>query len=474
MDIKFRRIIDWFDSRFGMTETILRPGPDYSINLFYWLGALMVVAFIVQGVTGLLMLLYYVPTVEQAYSSTLFIIKYVPLGRLIETIHLYSAYAMVLLAFAHLMRGYFASVQKKPRELMWIVGMLMGFVVLGFGLTGYLLPWTVISKSATDVTIGMLGFLPSELANVLRFLIAGPGSDAAELSRFFDLHVVVLPAIFTILLAAKMYMFEIHGASEPSTGVKKKVRSIPWFPNIFLYFTMLSCVFLFILLVGSVLFPLALPAQFTPSAASAFVPQPEWYFLWIYQILKFSAFEGAWAVLPLVGITAFFLVLLLLPFIDKSKKRNPAHRPVYVTLGLVFVFEVIVLGVWGYFTPGQVIPNTQALVIMVGIPLVISILSWITYRTRRTFQSAGSRSGSIFRFVATPFKAPLLTGLFVLLLTSCSIPLAFAVNLMASPWSNIPLLVSSVLITALLLYLMSRIVKKLAAEHPVMGARHEA
>jgi cytochrome b-561 len=130
-----RSIVEWIDSRVGLTETVLRPGPDYSLNLFYWLGALMVVAFIVQGITGLMMLLYYVPTVQQAYSSTLFIIQEVPLGRLLETVHLYSAYAMVVLAVAHLMRGYFASVHKRPREVMWVVGMFMGIIVLIFGLT---------------------------------------------------------------------------------------------------------------------------------------------------------------------------------------------------------------------------------------------------------------------------------------------------------------------------------------------------
>lgn len=468
MRIRLRSIIDWVDSRFGLTETILRPGPEYSLNLFYWLGALMVVAFIVQGLTGLLMLLYYVPTVEQAYASTLFIIKYVPLGRFIETVHLYSAYAMVLLAFAHLMRGYFESVQKKPRELMWVVGILMGFVVLGFGLTGYLLPWTVVSKSATDVTIGMLGFLPAQLSALLRFLVAGPGSDSAELARFFDLHVVVLPAVFTLLLAIKMYMFEIHGASEPSTGASEdRKRSVPWFPNIFLYFTTLSCIFLSILFGISVLFPLSLPAQFTPQAASAYVPQPEWYFLWIYQILKFNVFEGAWAVIPLIGITLVFAVLLLLPFLDKSKERDPSRRPTYVMLGVILVFEVIVLSIWGYFTPGQVIPNTQALVIVAGITIVLSILTWITYRTRRMLYSGHPISSFFVRFVAMPFRVPLLIILFILLLTVCSVPLALTVNLLGSPWSNLPLLASTVLVTAFLLYLMSRIVKKLVTQHPV-------
>lgn len=393
-----RSIVEWIDSRIGLTETVLRPGPDYSLKVFYWLGALMVVAFIVQGITGLLMLLYYVPTVDQAYASTLFIIQKVPLGRLIETIHLYSAYAMVLLALAHLMRGYFASVHKKPREMMWVVGMLMGAIVLAFGLTGYLLPWTVVSKSATDVTIGMLGFLPAQVAAVLRFLIAGPGSDAAELARFFDLHVVVLPAVLVALVAWKMYMFEIHGAAKPAGGLRAKVRDIPWFPDILLFFSMVSAVFLAVILGVSALFPLTLPAHFTPETAATLVPQPEWYFLWIYQILKVSVFEGALAVIPLLGITLAFASILLLPFIDKSKERNPVRRPLYVTLGLILAFELIMLSAWGYVTPGQVIPNSQAAVMVAGVALSISTMSLFTYTARRTMRSnsraSNSRGGS--------------------------------------------------------------------------------
>lgn len=388
--MRIRTIVKWIDSRIGLSETVLRPGPEHSLNLFYWLGALTVIAFIVQGITGLLMLLYYVPTVEQAYESTLFIIENVPLGRLIETVHLYSAYAMVLLAFAHLMRGYFASIQKKPREMMWVVGMLMGLIVLAFGLTGYLLPWTVVSKSATDVTIGMLSFLPAQLAAVLRFLIVGGGGDAAELSRFFDLHVVVLPAVLLALVAWKMYMFEVHGASNPATRPSGRMKQVPWFPNIFLFLTMISAAFLFILLGLSALFPLTLPAAFTPAAAALYVPQPEWYFLWIYQILKFSVFEGAFGAVPLTLITLAFILILLLPFIDKGRERNPTRRPLYITLGVIIIVELSVLAAWGYFTLGQVIPNSQATVVVTGIAASISIMSWMTYRTRRILRAESS------------------------------------------------------------------------------------
>ncbi len=213
-----------------LANTMLRPAPEYSLNPWYWLGALAVTAFLVQAVTGALMLLYYVPTVDEAYASTVYILGSVPLGQILETIHLYGAYAMVMLVFLHLVRGYFASVHKKPRELMWIVGMFMGLVVLGLGLTGYLLPWTVVSKSATDVTIGMLGFLPGQVGPLLKFLVAGPGSDADELRRFFDLHVVVLPGVLAVLLVVKLYMFEDTwslGTGDPSKEFRSPVTMVP-------------------------------------------------------------------------------------------------------------------------------------------------------------------------------------------------------------------------------------------------------
>ena len=136
----YTRLIEWVDLRIGLTETLLKPVPEFSLNPFYWLGGLMMMIFMVQGLAGVFMLLYYVPSPDQAYSSTVYVFKNVPLGQLIETLHLYGAYSMILLAFMHLMRNYFANVHKKPRELMWVAGMLLGFVVLGFGLTGYLLP----------------------------------------------------------------------------------------------------------------------------------------------------------------------------------------------------------------------------------------------------------------------------------------------------------------------------------------------
>ena len=378
------RLARWFDARLGLSYEFLRPAPQYAINPFYWLGALAVVAFVIQAVSGMLMMLYYVPDPTNAYQSTQFIFQSVSYGGFLETVHLYTAYAMILLVFMHMMRGYFVSVHKKPRELMWMTGMAMGFVTLGLGFTGYLLPWTVVSKSATDVGAGMIQALPQPLSNFLSFLAVGPGGDAAELLRFFDLHVIVLPAILLVLLVVKMYMLEAHGISEPATGQEvseRKGKLIPIFPDVSFYLAELAALFGAAMMLFSVFFPLALQPGYTSAAASHYAAQqPDWYFLWIYQLLKISAFEQAGLPVALTAVTLIFVVLLLLPFLDRRKERRVAQRPFYVTLGVVFVAEIVALTVWGYLTPGEVIPDEQAALVLGGTALAVVVITLMSYK----------------------------------------------------------------------------------------------
>jgi len=378
------KVMGWFDSRLGLSYQLLRPAPQYSINPFYWLGALATVAFVIQGVTGGIMMLYYVPSPTQAYVTTQYIFQNVSYGTFLETIHLYTAYAMIMLAFMHLMRGYFVSVHKKPRELMWVTGMVMGFVTLGFGFTGYLLPWTIVSKSATDVGIGMMGALPQPLANFLTFLIVGSGTDAGELLRFYDLHVFVLPAVLLVLLVVKMYMLEAHGVSEPTTGTEtltpKKRKLIPIFPDVSFYLVELAALFGSAVIIVSVIFPLGLPPEYSASLAGQYVSQPDWYFLWVYQILKISAFEEAGLSVALSVVTLIFIVLVLLPFIDRGKTRSIRDRIVYVTLGAIFAAEVAVLAIWGYLTPGLAIPDETAGLVLGGTALLVTMGSVVAYK----------------------------------------------------------------------------------------------
>ena len=398
------RVVQWFDARLGLSHELLRPAPAYSVNPFYWLGALAVVAFAIQGITGLMMMLYYIPTPGQAYSSTQFIFQNVSYGTFLETVHLYTAYAMIMLAFMHMMRGYFVSVHKSPRELMWVLGMGLGFVTLGFGFTGYLLPWTIVSKSATDVGVGMIDALPQPISNFLSFLVIGGGGSAEQLLRFYDLHVVVLPGVLLLLLVAKMYMLETHGVSEPVTGPDppppKKSKLIPIFPDLSFYLLELACLFGSVMLLISVAFPLTLGPEYSPALAGQTAAQPDWYFLWIYQILKISVFEGPGLPVALGLVSLLFVALLLLPFIDRGRSRRIASRMKFVTVGLIFVAEVAVLAVWGHFTPGAIIPIEQAVLVLGGTALLVALVSLLSYRL--VFRNLAKGTGPM----SAPSSAP--------------------------------------------------------------------
>ena len=429
------RLVRWVDTRLGLSYPLLRPAPRYALNPAAWLGALTVVAFVILAVTGILMMLYYVPTPAEAYSSTAYIFNQVAYGRFIETVHLYTAYAMVLLMFAHLMRGFFVSVHKRPREVMWLVGMLMGAITLGFAFTGYLLPWTVVSKSATDVAVGMISQLPPPLASFVSFLVVGPGGDAGELLRFYDLHIVVLPASLLLLLVVKMYLFETHGISGAVTKrgrSPEKQRTLPIFPDVTLYLLELAAIFGAGMLLLGALFPLNLPPGYSPTTAGQYTAQPDWYFLWLYQILKISAFEGPgltgvpaaaatgllgisallslwlfrkgkWllgfvglaaafafgaAITILLAVTLLFVILFLLPFLDLDEKRAIENRPVFVTTGAIFIAELAVLAYWGLITPGQVIPTWEGAAVVGGTAALVGLASFVAFRFART-RSAG-------------------------------------------------------------------------------------
>ncbi len=378
------RFIKWLDSRLGLNYPVLRPVPQYSINPFYWIGALTVVAFVVQAVTGILLLIWYVPSTASAYASTAFVFSDVIYGRFLETVHLYGAYAMIFLAVMHMMRNYFVSSHKKPRELMWVVGMLMGLVTLGFGFTGYLLPYTVVGVDATNVGLGLLGPLPPMLQSLIKDLLgATNGLNTTEMVRLYDIHIVLLPAVLLLLLFGKMYMFESHGAAAPEVPLTEKQKKvIPFFPDATVYLLELSALFGAALLLIAAAFPYTLPPEYTLSnVLSAAPPQPDWYFLWMYQILKIQAFAGSTGEpIALTLITLVFVALFVLPFIDRGGERRLASRPKWVLLGIIFIVEVAVLTYWGKVTPGQTISDESAAIILGGTALLVAVVFVAVYR----------------------------------------------------------------------------------------------
>ncbi len=377
------RFIKWLDSRLGLNYPVLRPVPQYSINPFYWIGALTVVAFTVQAITGIILLIWYVPDVSTAYSSTQFVFNSVNYGEFLETVHLYGAYAMIFLAVMHMMRNYFVSSHKKPRELMWVVGMLMGFVTLGFGFTGYLLPYTTAGVDATNVGLGLLAPLPQTLQTLIKDILgATNGLNTTELVRLYDIHIVLLPAALLLLLFGKMYMFETHGAAAPDVPLTQKQKTvIPFFPDATVYLLELSALFGGALLLISAAFPYQLPAEYSVTAPPPAAVKPDWYFLWMYQLLKLEAFEGTTGLmLGLTIITLIFVGLFVLPFIDRGGERRLASRPKFVLLGIIFVVELAVLTYWGEISTVSDVPTLQAVFVLGGVALLVAVAFVVLYK----------------------------------------------------------------------------------------------
>ncbi len=377
------KLKQWFEERFGLksVDSILRPIPNFSFRPDYWLGALLALGFVLQGITGFLLLLYYVPTPSQAWASTHYIMTSVPYGSLLLTFHLYDAYAIILIAFLHMFRNFFVGSYKRPRESMWFYGVILGLITLGFGFTGYLLPWTVISKSATDVGIGMLNYFPSWLTGPLKSLLVGNGTDASELTRFFAMHVILLPLLLALFLSLKIFTYEAHGMAPP-LGKSKDQGQTSWYPGGLLYLTMIGLFYIGGLLIISSMFPATLPPAYSVQAAMAITPEPDWYFLWIYQILKLSIFGGPNVIYALTLISLLFVVLFFVPVIDLKGGRAPHERPVIFTLGMIVATSVIFLTIWAYLTPGQTVPFYQAVLYIGGIAVVEGIAAYLGLKRR--------------------------------------------------------------------------------------------
>jgi quinol-cytochrome oxidoreductase complex cytochrome b subunit len=260
--------------------------------------------------------------------------------------------------------------------------MLMGFVTLGFGFTGYLLPYTVVGVDATNVGLGLLSPLPPFLQSLIESILgATNGLNTTELVRLYDIHIVLLPAVLLLLLFGKMYMFETHGAAKPDKPVTEKQKTvIPFFPDATIYLLELGALFGAALLLISAAFPYTLPPEYSIAASQAATPQPDWYFLWMYQILKIQAFEGTGLPIALAIITVIFVALFVLPFVDRGGERRLASRPKWVLLGIIFVAEVAVLTYWGKVTPGQIIPDEQAVLVLGGTALIVAVVFVGAYR----------------------------------------------------------------------------------------------
>jgi cytochrome b6 len=308
--------------------------------------------FTVQVVTGILLLLYYRASSESAFESVQFIITEVKFGWLIRSIHSWSANLMIATLMIHLFSVYFLRAYRAPREMTWVSGVFLLFIVVCFGFSGYLLPWNKLAYFATKVGTEIAGVIPFVGRPMLRFLRGGDDVTGATLTRFFGFHVAVLPASVTVFIGIHVLLVQLHGMSVPPGHEGEKLRKMKFVPNFLLRDLIGWILAIGVLAALAALFPWELGEK-----ADAFAPapagiKPEWYFLFMFQTLKYIPaklwkFDG-----EVIGILTFsfgFLLLFLVPFLDRAP-GNQKRRMIFNVLGVLVLLYMAVMTIVGYVT----------------------------------------------------------------------------------------------------------------------------
>ncbi len=330
--------------------------PQHRHSWAYYFGGLTLFFFMVQVATGILLLLYYRPTAEAAFESVQFIVTRVPFGWLVRSIHSWSANLMVLAAFAHMFSVYMLGSYAKPRELTWWSGFLLLLLAMGFGFSGYLLPWNELAFFATRVGTDMVSKVPFAGAWLLKFLRGGEEVTGATLTRFFGFHVAVLPMITTALLATHLAFIQRQGMHVPEglEGEAKARRPLHFVPNFVLREGIVWLAGLAALAALAAFFPWELGVKADPFASAPAGIKPEWYFLFMFEALKLLPAHLLGVEGELLGLGAFAvagLVWFLVPVLDRGSRIGHRSRA-FLALGwlaLAYIVSFTLASMLGVF-----------------------------------------------------------------------------------------------------------------------------
>jgi cytochrome b6 len=347
----------WLDDRLGISRirelAAHKTVPIHRFSVFYYLGGMTLFFFLVQVLTGVMLMLYYRPSAEEAFESVEFIMTTVPFGWLIRSLHSWSANLMVFFALIHMGSVFFLRAYRAPREITWVTGVLLLFLILGFGFSGYLLPWNQLAFFATKVGTDVGGAVPVVGEWTVRFLRGGDRVTGATLARFYGWHVAVLPALCVLTLAAHLALVQMKGMSIPAASEEEARRRTPmkFFPH-FALRDLSGWVFaLGVLAALAALFPWELGEK-----ADLFAPayediRPEWYFVFMFQTLKLvpgGEIAGIeYEAFPLLLFSLGGALLLFVPFLDRRAARD-GRSPAWTVAGLLASIFVIGMTCLGY------------------------------------------------------------------------------------------------------------------------------
>lgn len=336
-----KALLDWLDERVGIRglwANVANEEIPGGARPRYVFGSVLAFLFLQQVVLGILLASYYSPSATDAWASTAYLNDQVTAGWFLRGLHHHGSSAMVVVTVLHFLQTSLAGAYRRPRELNWLTGLAMAGLVLAFALTGYLLPWDQKGYWATQVATGIMGSVPG--GEPLRLLLQG-GKEYGNftLTRFYTLHVFVLPIGLALLLGLHLTLFRRHGVTPPELPKEELERKMQrFFPSQLLWDIIAMAVTNAVLVLltvkthGAELFA---PAQ----PASNFVARPEWYFLFLFQLLKY--FEGPLQIVATVIIPgAVMTFLVLLPWLDKARSRSLGERLPVVGAALLLMTGV--------------------------------------------------------------------------------------------------------------------------------------
>jgi cytochrome b6 len=352
-----QRVFGWVDERFKIARLIdymsHKQVPVHRHTIWYYIGGVSLFLFIVQVATGILLIMYYRPGQESAFESVRFITTKVEFGWLLRSVHSWAANLMVFFVFVHMFSTFFTRSFKKPRELTWLTGFVLLVLVMGFGFTGYLLPWNELAYFATKVGTDIAGAVPL-IGQPLKILLRG-GEDVtgATLSRFYAIHIAILPALITAFLGLHLLFVQRQGMHAPSyverlPDDKKKV--ISFFPSFLLRDMLLWLIVLNVVLYLAVFFPWEIGEKADMFAPAPEGIKPEWYFMFMFQTLKLIPPHVLFVEGEILGIVGFGLMGLgwmLVPFWETKLTRGGSSNPMTV-IGVVGILFILIMTIWGY------------------------------------------------------------------------------------------------------------------------------
>ncbi len=328
-----RRILDWLDHRTGL-ETAVKdfmleeiPASSGWPQVF---GSMAMFFFMLQAVTGVLLSFNYAPTPGEAYKSLQYITTELTGGRLIRGLHHWGASMMIVVVVLHMAQVIVFGAYKKPREATWMAGVVLLLITLGFGLTGYLLPWDNRAYWGTVVTTQIAAKSPGLGDYLTRLLASADGIGVVTFARFYAMHVMLLPAAMLGMMVLHVTLVRRHGVTPmPGDTLPKK----KFYPGQVFKDTVAIFIGFCILMTLAITMHAPLEKLADPTDTS-YIPRPEWYFLWLFQMLKL--FEGPMEVIGTHIIPGLAVgLLMMLPFLDRKKMQSMADRKFAVAILLL-------------------------------------------------------------------------------------------------------------------------------------------